>query len=92
MEPKNAITRQYKRLFKLDGVELEFTDDALDLIVDKAIEYKLGARGLRSIVETIMVDAMYEVPSNPVEKFIVDAAYADAKLREAHFADTVPAD
>ena len=92
VEPKNAITRQYKRLFKLDGVELEFTDDALDLIVDKAIEYKLGARGLRSIVETIMVDAMYEVPSNPVEKFIVDAAYADAKLREAHFADTVPAD
>ncbi len=89
-EPKNAIIRQYKRLFKLDGVELEFTDDALDLIVDKAIEFKLGARGLRSIVETIMVDAMYEVPSQPVDKFIVDADYAKRKLVEAHFADTVP--
>lgn len=91
-EPRNAITRQYIRLFKLDGVQLEFTDDALDFIVDKAVEYKLGARGLRSIVETIMVDAMYEVPSSPVEKFIVDAAYAEKKLQEAHFADSVPTD
>lgn len=91
-EPRNAITRQYIRLFKLDGVQLEFTDDALDFIVDKAVEYKLGARGLRSIVETIMVDAMYEVPSSPVEKFIVDAKYAEKKLQEAHFADSVPTD
>lgn len=89
-EPKNAITRQYKSLFRMDGVELEFTDDALDFIVDKAIEYKLGARGLRSIVEAIMVDAMYEVPSKPVKTFIVDADYARQKLEEAHFADTVP--
>lgn len=89
-EPKNAIVRQYIRLFKLDGVTLEFTDDALDLIVDKAVEYKLGARGLRSIVETIMVDAMYEVPSDPVEIFTVDAAYAEQKLQEAHFADSIP--
>ncbi len=87
-EPKNAITRQYKKLFLLDGVELEFTDDALDLIVDKAVEYKLGARGLRSIVETIMVDAMYEVPSSPVKKFTVDAAYAQDKLEKAHFEKT----
>ncbi len=91
-EPKNAITRQYKRLFRLDGVELEFTPEALDLIVDKALEFKLGARGLRSIVETIMVDAMYEIPSDPVEKFVVDAEYAARKLAEAHFADTVPVD
>lgn len=91
-EPRNAITRQYIRLFKLDGVQLEFTDDALDFIVGKAVEYKLGARGLRSIVETIMVDAMYEVPSSPVEKFIVDAKYAEKKLQKAHFADSVPTD
>lgn len=91
-EPKNAITRQYKKLFLLDGVELEFTDDALDLIVDKAIEYKLGARGLRSIVETIMVDAMYEVPSEPVKKFTVDARYVADKLEKAHFEKTKIAD
>ena len=87
-EPKNAIVRQYKKLFLLDGVELEFTDDALDLIVDKAVEYKLGARGLRSIVETIMVDAMYEVPSEPVKTFTVDAAYVADKLEKAHFEKT----
>ena len=87
-EPKNAIVRQYKKLFLLDGVELEFADDALDLIVDKAIEYKLGARGLRSIVETIMVDAMFEVPSEPVKKFTVDAAYVQDKLEKAHFEKT----
>lgn len=88
IEPKNAITRQYKKLFLLDGVELDFSDDALDLIVDKAVEYKLGARGLRSIVETIMVDAMYEVPSNPVKKFTVDAKYVQDKLEKAHFEKT----
>lgn len=87
-EPKNAIVRQYKKLFLLDGVKLEFTDDALDLIVDKAIEYKLGARGLRSIVETVMVDAMYEVPSQPVEEFTVDAKYVADKLEKAHFEKT----
>lgn len=88
VEPKNAIVRQYKKLFLLDGVELEFTDDALDLIVDKAVEYKLGARGLRSIVETIMVDAMFEVPSEPVKKFTVDAGYVQAQLEKAHFEKT----
>lgn len=87
-EPKNAIVRQYKKLFLLDGVKLEFTDDALDLIVSKAVEYKLGARGLRSIVETIMVDAMYEVPSEPVKTFTVDAAYVQEKLEKAHFEKT----
>ena len=91
-EPKNAIVRQYKKLFLLDGVELEFTDDALDLIVDKAVEYKLGARGLRSIVETIMVDAMYEVPSNPVKKFTVDAPYVQSQLEKAHFEKTAIAE
>ncbi len=87
-EPKNAITRQYEKMFRIDGVKLVFTDDALDLIVDKAVEYKLGARGLRSIVETIMVDAMYEVPSEPVDTFTVDAAYVAEKLQKAHFEKT----
>jgi ATP-dependent Clp protease ATP-binding subunit ClpX len=92
LEPKNAIVRQYKKLFKMDGVDLIFTDDALDLIVDKAIEYKLGARGLRSIAETIMVDAMYEIPSLKTESFTVDAKYAREKLEKAHFEKTKLAD
>lgn len=87
-EPKNAIIRQYKKLFEIDGVKLEFTDDALDRIVDKAIEYKLGARGLRSIVETVMVDAMFEVPSSGTKEFTVTAEYIDDKLRQAHFDKT----
>ncbi|MDE7413357.1 MAG: ATP-dependent Clp protease ATP-binding subunit ClpX [Muribaculaceae bacterium] len=87
-EPKNAITRQYKKLFALDGVKLEFDESALNLIADKAIAYKLGARGLRSIVETIMVDAMYEMPSNPEKKFVVDAEYVKRQLEKAHFEKT----
>ena len=62
-EPKNAIIRQYARLMELDGVKLEFTEDALDTIVDKAVEYKLGARGLRSIVETVMARSRQLIPS-----------------------------
>ena len=84
-EPKNAITRQYVKLFAMDGVTLEFADEALDFIVDKAIEFKLGARGLRSIVETIMIDAMFEVPSSKENKFTVTADYCRAKLDEAGF-------
>lgn len=84
-EPKNALVRQYKKLFALDGVELEFTPDALEAIVDKAIEYKLGARGLRSIVETVMVDAMYDVPSSKVKEFTVTADYVNEKLSQANF-------
>lgn len=82
-EPRNALVRQYKKLFEIDGVKLEFTDDALDAIVDKAIEYKLGARGLRSIVETVMVDAMFEVPSQHVDTFVVDRKYVEEKLKDA---------
>ena len=87
-EPKNSIIGQYKKLFELDGVRLEFSDEALDLIVDKAIEYKLGARGLRSIVETIMVDPMFEVPSMKRQEFKVDAAYVKEQLEKAHFEKT----
>lgn len=84
-EPKNAIIKQYEKLFDMDGVKLSFTPEALDLIVDKAIEYKLGARGLRSIVETVMMDAMFEVPSSKKKSFKVTAEYALKKLQEANF-------
>lgn len=84
-EPNNAIVKQYEKLFDMDGVKLTFTPEALDLIVDKAIEYKLGARGLRSIVESIMVDAMYDVPSSGITEFEVTKDYALEKLQSAHF-------
>lgn len=84
-EPKNAIIRQYKKMFEIDGVKLEFTPEALDAIVDKAIEYKLGARGLRSIVETIMVDAMFDAPSMKNKEFTVDADYVLSQLEKAYF-------
>ena len=71
-KPKNALVKQYKKLLELDNVELEFDNDALEAIVDKAIERKTGARGLRSIIEEIMRDIMFEIPSNPkIEKCIV---------------------
>ena len=84
-EPKNAIVKQYEKLFDLDGIKLEFTEDALNAIVDKAIEYKLGARGLRSIVETVMVDAMFEAPSSAVPDLTVDSKYVADKLQKANF-------
>jgi len=84
-EPKNAITRQYVKLFEMDGIKLSFEDDALDFIVDKAIEYKLGARGLRSIVESIMIDAMYELPSSNNKNFTVTKDYAARMLEKANF-------
>lgn len=83
-EPKNAIVRQYEKMMEMDGVKLIFTDDALDAIVDKAIEYKLGARGLRSIVETVMVDAMYEVPTLDTKKIEVTGEYVNSQLAKAH--------
>lgn len=83
-EPKNAIVKQYQKLFAIDGVSLRFTEDTLDLIVDKAIEYKLGARGLRSLTESIVVDAMYEVPSSGVTEFVVTKEYALSKLEKAN--------
>lgn len=84
-EPKNAIIKQYVKLFKMDGIDLTFTPQALDTIVDKAIEYKLGARGLRSIVETIMMDAMYDSPSNGIKTFEVTPEYCLSKLETANF-------
>lgn len=84
-EPRNAIVRQYQKIFAIDGVDLVFEPETLELIVDKAIQYKLGARGLRSIVETIMIDAMYETPSTDTKKLVVTPDYALKKLIEANF-------
>ncbi len=83
-EPKNSIIRQYEKLFEMDGITLTFSDDALKLIVDKAVDYKLGARGLRSIVENIMMDAMFEVPSKRIKSFEVTAEYAQKQLDKSH--------
>lgn len=79
-EPKNSIIKQYIKLFKMDDVELVFEPEVLDFIVDKAIEFKLGARGLRSITETIMMDVMYEIPSKKASKYVVTLDYAHSKL------------
>ena len=83
VEPKNSIIKQYKKLMEMDGIELTFSQDALDVIVDKAVEYKLGARGLRSIVESIMTDAMFELPSKRVKKFEITADYAKQQLEKS---------
>ena len=82
-EPKNSIVKQYTKMFSLDGVQLEFQPEVLDFIVDKAIEFKLGARGLRSIVETIMIDAMYEIPSSGKNSYTVTLDYARQQLDKA---------
>ncbi len=82
-EPKNAITKQYIKLMLMDGVQLEFAEDALDYIVDKAVEYRLGARGLRSLTETVMTDLMYDLPSSDVKKFVVSKEYAQGKIEAA---------
>ena len=84
VEPKNSIVKQYEKLFEMDGIKLTFTPEALKLIVDKAVEYKLGARGLRSIVESIMMDAMFEVPSKRTKSFTVTAEYAQQQLDKSH--------
>ena len=79
-EPKNSLVRQYVKLFKMDNIELTFADGVLDFIVDKAVEFKLGARGLRSICEAIMLDAMYEMPSVGKEELTITVDYAARKL------------
>lgn len=83
-EPKNSIIKQYVKLFEMDGVKLEFEPEVFEYIVDKAIEYKLGARGLRSIVETIMNDVMFEIPSQQTERFVVTLDYAKQQMRKAN--------
>ena len=84
VEPKNSIVKQYEKLFEMDGVKLTFSEETLDYIVDQAVEYKLGARGLRSIVEAVMMDAMFEIPSKRVKTFDVTLEYAKEQLDKAH--------
>ena len=84
VEPKNSIVKQYQKLFEMDGIKLKFDEEALDYIVDKAVEYKLGARGLRSIVEAVMMDAMFEIPSEKVQSFAVTLDYTKKQLDKSH--------
>lgn len=83
-EPKNSIVKQQIKLFEMDGIKLSFTDETLEYIVDKAVEYNLGARGLRSIMESIMMEAMFEKPSQKVKKFVVTLDYAKEQLEKAN--------
>ena len=84
VEPKNSIIKQYEKLFEMDGIKLSFEEDTLNFIVDKAVEYKLGARGLRSIGESIMMDAMFEIPSKRTKEFIVTLDYAKNQLNKSY--------
>ena len=79
-EPKNAIVKQYKKLFRMDNIDLTFGEGVLDFIVDKSIEYKLGARGLRAICEAIMLDAMFDAPSSGIQELTITTDYAIRKL------------
>lgn len=79
-EPKNALVKQYKKLFELEGIQLTIEDDVLSFMVEKAVEYKLGARGLRSICESILTDAMFELPSSKESQFVLDIEYARRKF------------
>lgn len=88
MEPKNSIVKQYTKLFAMDGIALTFNEDTLDYIVDRAVEYKLGARGLRSIVEAVMMDAMFEIPSKRIKKFEVTLDYAKQRVEQGSSAET----
>ena len=82
VEPKNSIVKQYEKLFAMDGIKLTFPEETLDFIVDRALSFKLGARGLRSIVENIMMDAMFEIPSTNKKEFVVTLDYAKKQVEE----------
>ena len=84
VEPKNSIVKQYEKLFEMDGIKLSFDDETLEYIVDKAVEYKLGARGLRSIVEAVMIEAMFDAPSQRKKSFNVTVDYARTQLEKSH--------
>ena len=85
-EPKNALTKQYQKLFRMEGIQVTFKEDALDYIVEKAMDFNLGARGLRSICEAIITDAMYELPSQKtIKEFTIDRTYAEEKFEKSKF-------
>jgi ATP-dependent Clp protease ATP-binding subunit ClpX len=83
-EPKDSIIKQYIKLFDMDKIKLHFDESVLDYIVEKAMEFKLGARGLRSICEAVMIDAMYELPSKEIPEIDITVAYAKEKLEKAN--------
>ena len=87
-EPKNSIIKQYEKMFAMDGVTLRFDEDVLEYIVDKAIEFKLGARGLRSITEDIMIDAMFEIPSTPIKELHITLEYAKEQIEKIEYQHT----
>ena len=82
-EPKNSIIKQYQKLFKMDGIDFSINEKALLYIVDKAVEYKLGARGLRSLCEAILTDAMFELPGTEEKELVVDKKYAENKINKS---------
>ncbi len=86
VEPKNSLVKQYKKLFSIENIELNIDDETLDFMVEKAMEYKLGARGLRSIFEAIVNDAMFELPSTDIDKFYLTLEYAQEKLNKSKMA------
>jgi ATP-dependent Clp protease ATP-binding subunit ClpX len=91
-EPRNALVRQYKRLFELEGIALHVTEGAIEFIAEKALEYKLGARGLRSICEAVMTDAMYEMPGKrEIEKFELNVRYVKDKLNKSRLSSKLRA-
>ena len=83
-EPKNAIIKQYEKLFDMDDIKISFTDEGLNFIVEKALNYRLGARGLRSICEVVLNDAMYELPGTKRKKLIIDKKYIEQKLSKSN--------
>jgi ATP-dependent Clp protease ATP-binding subunit ClpX len=85
-EPKNALVKQYTRLFEYENIRLVINDDALDYIVEKAMEFKLGGRGLRSICELVMTDAMYDLPGKNVPEFVLTLEYAKEKIERSKYA------
>ena len=85
-EPKNALIKQFVRLFELDGIKLSFDKDVLDFIVDKSVDFKLGARGLRSICEAILTDSMFELPNSETKVFHVELPYAVGQFGKSKMA------
>ena len=83
-EPKNAIIKQYEKLFEMDDIKISFSDEGLNFIVEKALNYRLGARGLRSICEVVLNDAMYELPGTKRKKLIIDKKYIEQKLSKSN--------
>ena len=92
VEPKNALLRQYQKLFEQEGVQLSIADDAVEFIAEKALEFKLGARGLRSICEAIMTDAMFEIPGEKnIEELVITRQYAEEKLSRSRVSASLKA-